>query len=733
MSRSKLSRVFTKDNLIILLISLAVAAASLLFIYNDSLQTDSEKLPPMGIVSEITEGDTYTQRIVATRDGFSRFQIKYATYARTNSGTLTITLRDDDGNIIQTWHTDVRDLESSQQKTYKLDRRIGDSAGKVFYIDISSDSVPGFAVTLYTTTYWGSTGLSKNGEDTGNSICYILGYEDTASTLLRPKIIAVTIAILILIPVLLKIACIFFPLNRAALLVFPAFAMIIGCHRFLRHEATDIFPGWFLALIFFAYCCFWIIASVLLYRWIFIKKISARKLAVILVSFFSLVTIVFLTPGAGNDEQFHFAFAYKYANMITLRDWGKPVDGDGDETIMMRDSDAELLAGMEDVPIYVSESSYKSTIRDFRLFESDNTLREYKVKDITDRTSLSRNNVPLGYIVSGLGIAIGRFLHLGSIPVFYLGRIFNAAFYILLLYLSIRIIPVGKETLLVISLFPMLLQQTATYSYDSFIIGITMLFTAMTVSVFYQDTPVTGKQFIILALLSVALALSKYVYAPLIFILLALPSGKLKGLHIRNPGRIKAGILISIAVCGIIAVIVLQNTRSALRFFIPAFAGPDSTVLSIAAGYAEMFMMTLIKISDFYVHSLVAYPGWYQIYPPVLLVSAYYLLLLFTLLRRDGEKMIWNRGTRILMTALILLSSLLITFPMAAGFTSPESETISSIQGRYFLPLLPLICMCLRSSRIRTDDRLYGKVMFGAGYMGFIFFGFCFLKLFQAI
>jgi uncharacterized membrane protein len=344
-------------------------------------------------------------------------------------------------------------------------------------------------------------------------------------------------------------------------------------------------------------------------------------------------------------------------------------------------------------------------------------------------STFTSNNVPLGYIASGLGIAIARLLHLGAIPTFYMGRVFNAALFIFLVYLSIKIIPVGKETLFVISMFPMVLQQTATYSYDSIIIGLLFLFTAMTMSVFLQDKKISVKQFVILALLSIGVAISKFVYAPLILILLAIPSDKLS---VKKPNALKAAIIAALVLGGTIMMIVLQNTLGVLQYFTPSYAAGNSSILVTIVRYWEMIQMTAINISDFYFQSLVAYPGWYQIYVPFSIVCVYYLLLVFSLFRNDDNKYL-SLSTKVWTAVLIFMSCVLITLPMAAKYTNADSDTISSVQGRYFLPLIPILCMGLRTRHIKADESFYKKVLFGTGYVSFVYFGFCILKLFAAI
>ena len=721
---------FNKNNLIALLIGLLVSLIALSFIYRDHMSIRSEQLPPYAAVPEVVDGELYSQRFVCTENSLNKILFLSATYSRANSGTLSVTLEDDSHNEIQSWSFDSADITDNSYLELPLDSRIDDSKDRVFYLNISTDSQPGSAPTFYTTYYGGSKGLSLNGEDLGISLCYMLDYELPASSLLNAKMILISLLILLLIPGTMLLFTHMFPLEKMGLIVFPELAAVLGVHRLMKHAVFSAFPPVLMASLFLALCILWVTGCIVFYRLIVIKKISVQKLAVISLVIFSLFTILFLTPGTGNDEQTHYSYAYKYANIFSFKGFSDPVDEDGNILIYMRDEDAELLTTMRDVPIYLSEGSYKGVIKSFSLFSKDNSLHAHRLIDTAGIGGFGGNNVPLGYIMSGMGIALGRLLHLGAVPTFYLGRIFNTALFIFLVYLSIKIIPVGKETLFVISLFPMVLQQSCTYSYDSIIIGLIFLFTAMTVSVFRSDDKITAKQLIILALLSVAVAISKFVYAPLILILLALPSDRL---NVKNPKAVKAGFIAGVTVLGIIGFAVLQHFMSVLSFFVPSYAGEETTLFTTVVRYFEMFQMTAVEVSDFYLRSLIAYPGWYQIYVPFTVFSVYYLLLIFSMARKDGENRFPGTGTRIWAAVLMIISVLLITLPMASKFTNPGSDTISSIQGRYFIPLIPMLCMGIRMKHVTADDSLYNKVLFGTVYMSFLFFGFCFLELFNAI
>ena len=730
MVKQKISQFLNKDNLKILLISWVVAVTALAFIYQDTLSTQTESPAPMFPLDNISKEDTYRQQIPVYDNELSGLRVLFATYARANSGTITLSLKDDAFNEVQSWDIDTSAIRDNTYLDFNLDGKLTDCKDRTYYLDIDSTCEDGEAPTIYASWDGGASGLYRNDEPCGMSICYQLKYEHQASYLLNIRTILVTLLLLISLPAIMLIASKFFPRSKMYLIAFPQLAAVIGCHRILKHAMFGLFPEWLMALGFVLLCAFWVLGSIFIYRLLFIRNINLEKLSVLTLIVFSLLTIGFLTPGTGNDEQVHYAYAYKYSNALTFNGFKEKRNEEGKVMFDMRSEDAELLNSMTDVPNYINENSWKETAKNFRLFASDNSIHEYILKEVADLSSFGSNNVPLGYIASGIGIAIGRVLHLGALPTFYLGRIFNSALFILLVYFAIKTIPVGKETLFVISLFPMVLQQTATYSYDSVIIGIAFLFVSYAVRVFYDKDKVTGKQFIILAVLSFCLAISKFVYAPVVLLLLAIPSDKL---NVKHPVAVKRAIIGSIIVMGLIVVSILQSSRSIGQFFIPSFVNGTQSAFYIVVRYTEMLIMSAIEIADFYIHSLVAYIGWYQIYVPVSIVSVYYILLISSLAREKDEKEFWSLSTKVWMGILVVISVVLITLPMAAKFTNPSSETVDNVQGRYFLPLLPFICLGLRTKHITADDSFKKKVVWGTCYVSFLFFGFFFLDLFSAI
>ena len=651
-----------KDNLTVLLASLLVSLTALLFIYADTLKYRTPELPVyLGATSPIESWQTYRQEFTCQRDGLSKIGVMCTALAEEDAGILTVILEDEEGQEIQRWNTDATDLPNNNYLNLKLHERIEDSSGKTYRLVINSEESGGSQAVIFTTNYRDSTGLFMNDDDWNCILCYTLEYEQPAAALLNTRIILITLFALIAFPLLMKAATLIFPVRRIWLLTVPELIAIAGCNRLLRHTWFSDFTQESKAVNFFLLCALWTAAAIVLYRLIYVRKVKLHVLAAIILPIMSILTTAFITPGAGHDEVHHYSFANEYANILMFKDDMSALFNEEEgETIMLRSEDADFMSWLD---TELNEDKLWYIVDNFELKSTDDDLQEYKLANITEFSTLGSVNAPLGYIVPGLGVVAGRLLHLGAMPTFYLGRLFNAALFIVIVCLAIKIIPVGKETLFVISMFPMLLQQIATYSYDSTTLAITFLFTAITVSVFYEDKRMSLKQFIVLIILALILASCKIVYAPLALILLAVPANKL---CFKKDVLVRRCYIAAIAVAGVAAVIFLIRTPSLMKFLTPVFLKEDDSALIITDRIVDMLHVTIFNKGSHYLEGLIAYPGSYEFHAPMNVIVIYVVLFVFSLFRTDDEHDMIGNGTRILGAVLITVSFILIELTMAS-------------------------------------------------------------------
>lgn len=121
----------------------------------------------------------------------------------------------------------------------------------------------------------------------------------------------------------------------------------------------------------------------------------------------SLAYMLLFPPVTVPDEQAHYISAYRMSNFFLFHwgQWGNP-------DVLMRAADFNFFDQF-DSNGYVSGETYRLLADNFSLFADGTEQVIYSADAVT--------NVPLGYLASALGIALGRLFHLGGVPVFYLG------------------------------------------------------------------------------------------------------------------------------------------------------------------------------------------------------------------------------------------------------------------------------------------------------------------------
>lgn len=468
------------------------------------------------------------------------------------------------------------------------------------------------------------------------------------------------------------------------------------------------------------------IIFILLLHWFsFCKNIRIERLFLFSAIVLSLAYMVFFAPISVPDEQAHYLSAYRLSNYFLFH-FGQM----GNQDLLIRSADLQFFKVFSTSGTLDAER-YIQTIKGFSIFVDSSDIVTYSANAVT--------NVPLGYLASALGIALGRLLHLGSLPVFYLGRMFNMAQYIVLAYVSMRRIPFGKIVIFIISLFPMTLHLCASYSYDCMIIGVSMLFVSEVLRMIYGDSVSRG-QLIFCAVLCFVLAPSKLVYTPLLFLVLLIPAEKIKRVF-PHPNVLK----VLLIVVGILGLLVGQlgslasyvSTDSGAAYV--EWAGQEgytlSWVLQNPVVTVVIFINTVLSMGDFYLSSLLGGSlGWLQITVPDLLCLPFAALFCLACLKKRQEEETPLGFLPKCWTLLLVLGCCgLILASMFLSWTPISSNVILGAQGRYFLPLLPALFLLLRSNAVTVDAKMDRHIIFVAGTLNIVVLAYCFLFVFGAI
>ncbi|AEG17345.1 DUF2142 domain-containing protein [Methanobacterium paludis] len=347
---------------------------------------------------------------------------------------------------------------------------------------------------------------------------------------------------------------------------------------------------------------------------------------------------------------------------------------------------------------------------------SDYPNKKLRISDIVSGLSLPLNNnfkssanieifaivayPPVPYLASALGMDLGKLFNLSPLFLLYIGRLMNLILWLLLIYLAIKVTPVHKWVLLLLSLMPMTIFQGASLSADSFTIAISFLVIAIFLK-FALDASkkvVTKKDIFILFTLVLMLTLSKPFYFLLIFLFFLIPSHKFG--NRKKMFLIFSLIFLSIAVIEALwyltthGLYVPENSNTSIR-------GQMSFILSNPAVFPHVMEHTLWKYSYLYLTESVGHLGW-SIFLPQWLVYVYVVVLISVSLLDKNEIVISLKQK--LVSLITLFAIVLMIFALEYIAWTPIGQSmVGGVQGRYFVPIAPLIFLLFYNKKIDYD------------------------------
>lgn len=432
-----------------------------------------------------------------------------------------------------------------------------------------------------------------------------------------------------------------------------------------------------------------------------IRNVTVKRFFILALAWGLLYMFVF-PPLSVPDENNHYAQAYYYANVVLSPSENvKNADGTFPQ---MRLTDAEVMLyytrpGVEDYVILLSGSPA------FVSGELQNTF-------VSDPQAEALGGVFWAYLPQTVAIIIGRLIHLGGLWTFYLARLFNFAAYMALLWFALKWIPFGKNTLGVIALLPMTLHLVASLSYDAVLLGLAFFFTAKVLQLAYQADHVTRKDMAILTTSMALLAPIKVIYVLMAFLCFLIPQAKFKNRKsFITCASVMAGVVFFIFLLVNIPRLIpyLEESNLTLDYY----DGVDCYTLAelIKNPIRTVFILfNTIRVygSSHLTRMFGEMLGWLEIPIPMLVIVPFILILALTIAVTPKEPAVRiekkNRVISILVIAGVIFMAI---FSMLAAWTPAGSSVAEGVQGRYYLPILPLAVLCARNRflEVKTDPR----------------------------
>lgn len=263
---------------------------------------------------------------------------------------------------------------------------------------------------------------------------------------------------------------------------------------------------------------------------------------------------------------------------------------------------------------------------------------------------------------------------------------------VIMLYFAIKFMPFGKKVLLLLVALPISVEGFVSMSPDALTISAVFLFIAYVLKLFNEkDKKITLKDKVILFGLSIVIALCKIVYLPIVGLLLILPKEKFKT---KKEQIITIGIIMGTAILANLAWLVFSTT------YLVTFRGGDSkyqlvNILSHPIQYIIMLFNTININSGSYLYSAFGGEiGWDEYVKLQWIVPIVFGGLYIFFSASDIElKNRFNKYQQIIIGLIVLAVVVLIFTSLYIQWTAMFSSEISGVQGRYFIPILPLISL----------------------------------------
>ncbi len=439
------------------------------------------------------------------------------------------------------------------------------------------------------------------------------------------------------------------------------------------------------------------------------QKFPLHRLAAAGALGLGLLFCLVLPPYAAPDEQFHINQTFSMSAFLTGDaaydlPWGTAVRRAGDQNALIEDEITTVF-------------SYREVARNLAAGGiSDGTPVTYEAEGV--------DGYRLLHWPAALAVTLCRFLGLGFAATLYAGRLVNLLLFAFFAAAAVKLAPCAKGLFAGVMLLPISLHLAASFNRDGLVIALYAFYTALVLHYALEKPRLGGRDLLLLAALAALAGPAKVVYAPVLLLCLFIPAEKLCFRGRQLPRRLALLVkcvlpligcwsFISLAFGTIQMLIYTQITEPAQTAAIVAAGGeapaytpppPNAQVFGIWSFFREpsrvfwMIVRTMATGGMGYLRAMLgASLGYNNLELSWGFVMVFAALLAMAALP-EPHSLRPGRAFR-LSGALIALGVCGLIVLACLFWTPTNYETIYGIQGRYFLPVLPLALCCLAPAR----------------------------------
>ena len=435
-----------------------------------------------------------------------------------------------------------------------------------------------------------------------------------------------------------------------------------------------------------------------------------HRFFLITASVFGIIYALIVPPFQAPDEFNHFYRSWQIADGTSRNNREGGLVGNKTMDNRLGDSLPTSLLSISEtfgkLPFHFEQRIKSSTI----FYHLKIPLEEQK-KTFIDFTNTALY-APTAYLSQSMSIFLFKQLAFTPLSIFYLSRILTLIFWITIVYVSIKIIPIKKEIFTLLALLPSSLFINASLSADVITNALSFLTISLFVKMFFEKNKITKTEILTFGISTVLISLNKIAYLPLVFLFFLIPKINFKN---KQHKYMLSFLLLAVNLSVIIwwskmiapMYICFEDYNPAFRIGQQLKEGVDPVaqfafIIHNPLTFTQIMITSYVKTMP---HTLIHYVGkfgWEKNYLPLWLILPLFLMLIL----RGGisENLEDNRFPKTIKLKIIFIGILLIislATIMYQIWCPVGNPFIENLGGKYFIPIFPLFFMVLPNLNLK--------------------------------
>ncbi|MFA6569728.1 MAG: DUF2142 domain-containing protein [Bacteroidota bacterium] len=434
------------------------------------------------------------------------------------------------------------------------------------------------------------------------------------------------------------------------------------------------------------------------------KNIGSRFLPVKIEYLFVILGLLFGTifnftnpPWHTNDEDRHFYAAYSISDGQFVPENKNNMSG----TPLPRNL-VGIVQSYQGIPYYQGSKLDKARMAPTLTM----SLNEKDTVFVANPSLLSN---PIPYIPHAIGIKLGKIIDSNPVALNHAGRIGGLLMFLIILFFAIRITPIFKSAFFLYGLTPMVLYQASSVTYDTLNIAFTFLILALCLKFAFQTEKLSRNDWILIVSMLVLHRYSKDGYPLIPLLLLIVPAKKLGFEGIKSYAYY-AGFAVFFIVLYFLPnwtwlkyvnSLELLPVAGGIKDFI--YGSPTYLTKILSDPFeatGNMISSTLFQRQDWMGGVIGRFGYSYSLMPKFFMIIHGIVLMSVAFFDSKSDIVFqWWQRLIIAITGLGTVALIIAGWYMASPL---GSSTIWGLQGRYFVPAVPIILLMFYNNKFEN-------------------------------